>query len=111
MEFNVIPEFTCDSCSDQGGFEICDPSTDALIGWHPCEACKKIPPLWRLQVKHYAGIVTVRDDRGEVEIYHVGVFPAEDLQNATLEVIIAFEEAFPDTAMDGISVVEEDPEK
>jgi hypothetical protein len=41
---NEPHEYWCWNCMDYGIIEICDPSTDALIGWTKCD-CKSYP-LW-----------------------------------------------------------------
>jgi hypothetical protein len=40
---NKVPEYFCPSCMDYGMIEICDPGTDALLGYRACTACR--PPL------------------------------------------------------------------
>ncbi|WP_432156772.1 hypothetical protein [Streptomyces sp. bgisy153] len=44
---NKVPEYNCPACSDQGGWEICHPSTDALIGWDECDQCPPRPPVYK----------------------------------------------------------------
>lgn len=41
---NEAEEFWCYSCMDSGIYEICDGSTDALIGWERCDCTAY--PLW-----------------------------------------------------------------
>lgn len=42
MEANVRPLFYCFDCQDSGLIEIFHPSTDALIGYYKCTACKPV---------------------------------------------------------------------
>ncbi|QPB09732.1 hypothetical protein CPT_Shaeky_045 [Streptomyces phage Shaeky] len=44
---NKVHRYNCERCADEGGFEICHASTDALIGWEPCGECPPVPPVWK----------------------------------------------------------------
>lgn len=46
-----IPQFWCGACDDQGGYEICHPSTDAVIGWQKCP-CASLP-VWKRQSRTF----------------------------------------------------------
>lgn len=45
---NQVPKFYCEACSDSGLYEICDPSTDGLVGYRKCDVCPKLGRIWKI---------------------------------------------------------------
>lgn len=44
---NTVRKYNCTACGDERGWEICHPSTDALVGWVDCRDCPPVPPVWK----------------------------------------------------------------
>lgn len=55
VKVNQVQRYNCDACCDQGGYEICHPSTDARIGWRDCDVCPPMPPVWKTVAPFWRG--------------------------------------------------------